>query len=449
MPGMSSDLRDRLKRLGKLGVHTGVTHLKPAPAPAPVVTRPSAGDLWNIELPTPFGPAFVRRTRFPLDHRHGDRPLGLALGLPATAFGDVPGFDARNALFLDTETTGLSGGAGTLAFLVGVGYFDTQNPEPRTQNPELRIQNSELSTQHSGLDTQNPKSQIPNPKSFVVDQFFLPDPAGEAGMLCALDRLIGQKETLVTFNGRGFDAPLLETRFALARIPPALSDKAHLDLLLPSRRLWRYALASRSLGSIEYHILDVRRDQQDIAGFLIPELYREYLKTGRPDDIDRVMYHNLFDVLSMVTLTHRIADALAEPSTPAERLSLAVDCERNGDIARAEAAYRAVLQTEASGAQRSIALRRLARCMKRQKRRADALPMWQELAEQGDANAIRIDALAEIAKHYEWHEGDLTAALNVCQRALRLCDQPALRAEILRRVARLERKLRRAASVQS
>ncbi len=434
---MNNDLRDRLKRLGKLGVHKGVAHLKPvpasAPAPAPIVTRQSSvGDLWNLELPTPFGPAFVRRTRFPLDHRHGDRPLSLALTLPPSAFRDVPGFDARHALFLDTETTGLSGGAGTLAFLVGVGYFDTQNPE-------LGTHHSALGTQHSALGTQNPKS-------FVVDQFFLPDPAGEAGMLCALDRLIGQRQILVTFNGRGFDAPLLETRYALARIPPALSDKAHLDLLLPSRRLWRYALASRSLGSIEYHILDVRRDQQDIAGFLIPELYREYLKTGRPDDMDRVMYHNLFDVLSMVTLASRIADALAEPSTPGERLSVAVDCERVGDIARAEAAYRAVLQDKISGAQRSIALRRLARCLKRQKRRADALSMWQELAEQGDADGIRIDALVEIARHYEWHEGDLTAALTVCQRALTLCDQPAIRAEIAHRVARLERKLRRAAA---
>lgn len=414
---MSSDLRDRLKRLG---VHKGVAHLKPAVQPASQ-SAGLAGDapalpLWNLELPTPFGPAFVRRTRFPLDHRHGDRPLGLALTLPPSAFQDVPGFNARDALFLDTETTGLSGGAGTLAFLVGAGYFEAGD------------------------------GQSPDPTSFVVDQFFLPDPAGEAGMLCALDRLINQRQTLVTFNGRGFDAPLLETRFALARIPPALSDKAHLDLLLPSRRLWRYALASRSLGSIEYHILDVRRDQQDIAGFLIPELYREYLKTGRADDMDRVMYHNLFDVLSMVTLAPRIADALARPSTPGERLSVAVDCERKGDMARAEAAYRALLQDEASGAQRSIALRRLARCMKRQKRRTDALLMWQQLAEQMDAGDMRIEALIEMARHYEWHEGDLSAALTACRRALALCDQPALRAEIAHRVARLERKLRRRAA---
>lgn len=436
MPAVSNDLRDRLKRLGKLGVHKGVTHLKPAPAPT-VNRQSSVGALWNLELSTPFGPAFVRRARFPLDHRHGDRPLGLALTLPPSVFRDVPGFDARDALFLDTETTGLSGGAGTLAFLVGVGYFDTQNPESRTQSPESRIQNSEPGTQNPELGTQNPKS-------FVVDQFFLPDPAGEVGMLCALDRLIDQRQTLVTFNGRGFDAPLLETRYALARIPPALADKAHLDLLSPSRRLWRYALASRSLGSIEYHILNVRRDQQDIAGFLIPELYREYLKTGRADDMERVMYHNLFDVLSMVTLASRIAESLAEPSTPGECLSVGVDCERNGDNARAEAAYRVVLRDKASGAQRSIALRRLARCMKRQKRRADALSMWQELAEQGDTDGIRIDALVEIAKHYEWHVGDLSAALATCERALRLCNEPATRAELARRAARIERKLRRA-----
>ena len=431
---MSNDLRDRLRRLGKLGAHTGapkgVTPLKPAPIaphPSSVVRRPSPTEnLWNLELPTPFGPAFIRRTRYPLDHRHGDRPLGLALMLPPSAFQDAPEFDARDALFLDTETTGLSGGAGTLAFLVGAGYFD------KDEGRRMKDEHDEDS------------SFILPPSSFVVDQFFLPDPAYEPGLLWALDQLVGRHASLVTFNGRGFDVPLLETRFALSRIPPSLSDKAHLDLLLSSRRLWRYALTSRSLSSIEYHLLDVRRDHQDIAGFLIPELYREYLHTGDTTEMERVLYHNLCDVLSMVTLAPHIASTLAEPSTPSEHLSIAVYYERHGDVERAEASYRAVLNDGASELHYGIALRRLARCLKRQNRRADALSFWQQLADQGDYGA-----LIEVAKHHEWQDGDLQAALSLCRRALDRCDQPAVRADIERRAARLERKLNRAQTADS
>jgi len=420
-------LRDRLKRLG---VHKGASQLKPsrpgaaAPKEIPVEApfHPQASQprsqlarqpLWDLEQATAYGTAFIRRTRYPVDHIHGGRALATALSV-ADQFDlvQLTGLaDLRDALFLDTETTGLAGGAGTLAFLVGVGYFETDDGRGTTDNCR--------------------------PSSFVVDQFFLPDPAGEEGMLCALDERIGRHSALVTFNGRGFDVPLLETRYILARIPPALSVKPNLDLLMLSRRIWRNVLTSCSLGSLEYHILDVRRDQQDIPGFLIPQLYRDYLQTRVADDMERVMYHNTFDVLSMVTLASRIVDAMARPSEPAERLSAAMHYERIGDTGRAEEAYRAVLAVPGSPpALCDIALRRLARCLRRQDRRADALSCWMELADQDDA-----PALIELAKHYEWHDADLPQALACAQRALSLADGASVRAEIRHRIDRLNRKL--------
>jgi uncharacterized protein YprB with RNaseH-like and TPR domain len=424
---VSEDLRDRLKRMG---VHKGAGHLKPSPlaaardaeggrtsaqdavpGPGRAPDEPGERPLWDLELRSAFGPAFVRRTTYPVDHRHGGRQLRAALdlghfspgALALQASGLPETIDLSRCVFLDTETTGLAGGAGTLAFLVGMGYF---------------------------VPTQAPGGQ-----SFVLDQFFLPDPLAEQGMLCAVDQLLGRHDGLVTFNGRGFDVPLLETRYALARIPPALSEKPNLDLLLPSRRLWRNALESCSLGSLEYHMLGIRRDQQDIPGFLIPQLYRDYLRTRATADMQRVLYHNAFDVLSMVTLAARIADAVAAPATPAEHLSIAVYYDRLGDDARAEAAYRAAA-SNASDASYAPALRRLAQSLKRRQRPSDALACWHALAEHGDTAA-----LVELAKHFEWRATDLDRALGCARLALRDSQDAQTSAEIRHRIERLERKL--------
>ena len=299
---MNNDLRERLRQLG---VHKGASQLKPAPQtrprpgfehesskPVEYVRAPrlaqAAEPLWNIEHDTEDGPAYVRRTPYPLDHRHGGWALHDALARPPHTLARLnndAAIDLRQALFLDTETTGLAGGSGTLVFLVGVGYFET-------------------ATGH-----------------FVVDQFFLHEPGQEAAMLKALNERVAQHQTLITFNGRGFDVPLLETRFLMSRIPSGLSDLAHLDLLLPARRAWRTQLSSCSLGSLEYHMLDVRRDQQDIPGFIIPQLYRDYLADRNPADMQRVMYHNLHDVLSMVALVTRLSSSVDAPANLGEYLA--------------------------------------------------------------------------------------------------------------------------------
>jgi uncharacterized protein YprB with RNaseH-like and TPR domain len=434
---MSADLRDRLRRLG---VHKGAGQLKPATplrgtardassresgqrrdqgatlgftassASSVLPAIDPAAPLWNLELTTSFGRAFVRRTVFPLSHLHGGSSLQRAFSQPASLLarlgnGATP--DLRAALFLDTETTGLAGGAGTLVFLIGVGYLVKDAGD-----------------------------------AFVVDQYFLPDPVEETGMLCALDQCLNDHGALVTFNGRGFDVPLLETRFTLARIAPSFSDHAHLDLLMPARRVWRLDLGSCSLGSLECHVLNVRRDQQDIPGFLIPQLYREYLHTGNLADMQRVMYHNLHDILSMVTLVTRLCGAIHAPHNPGEYLAAGIYYESAGQLREAEETYRAALEhSTGTGTSRKRIAVRLATCLKQQDRRTEAVPYWLQLADMGD-----VDALIELAKHYEWCEVDLRQAHTCASRALSLSYDSFTRAQINHRIQRLTRKLSRPAN---
>ena len=408
---MSADLRDRLRRLG---VHKGAGHLKPRPGPPsisapPEVTVARRADREDRlvaaleQQQTAFGIAHVRRARYAPNHMHGNRALGLTLD-PEPEFvakfapRRIDAFDVRNTLFLDTETTGLAGGAGTLAFLVGLGYFDAED-------------------------------------HFIIEQYFLKEPAREAAMLVAIDKLVSARTGLVTFNGKAFDIPLLETRFTLSRIAPSFDERDHLDLLMPARRVWRDSIGSCRLSALEAHLLGVERSQQDIAGFLIPQLYREYLQSGSDelnDEMSRVMYHNLHDILSMVTLISRLCDVLARPRDARERVQAGVYYERVGEPQIAEKIYAETLQETGTASTRA----RLARMLKAQKRHADATPHWQALA---DTDSV--DALIELAKHYEWRERDMPQALANALRAQAVCTDPAQSREIEKRVARLRKKI--------
>jgi tetratricopeptide (TPR) repeat protein len=266
----------------------------------------------------------------------------------------------------------------------------------------------------------------------------MPDPNEEAGMLCGLEERLNQHEALVTFNGRGFDVPLLDTRFTLARLPTSLSERVNLDLLIPARRAWRAQLTSCSLGSLEYHMLNVQRTQQDIPGFLIPQMYLDYLRTGDPAEMQRVMYHNLYDILSMVTLVTRLCNAVNAPTQPGELIAAAQYYESMSQFDKAEEAYLAALKADANPT--SLLSRRaaylLANCLKRLERRADAAPYWRQLADAGD-----LTAWVELAKYYEWHAADLAQALACAHSALALARDPFTRNEISHRIERLKRKM--------
>ncbi|MBN1886610.1 MAG: ribonuclease H-like domain-containing protein [Thermoflexales bacterium] len=425
---MSDELR---KKLSRLGIRKGAAQLKPPPPPTRQAMRGQAlRDVSDVldgrEIETPNGPSWIVEDHFNASYRHGSRPLADALELPADVLGRLacadPAWGERDlsrAAFLDTETTGLAGGTGTLAFLVGVGRFKIANR--KSQEGE-----------------------------FQLAQFFLRQPGEEAALLAALSEHVADCEAVVTFNGRGFDLPLLRTRFMLNHQPPALTVP-HLDLLPPARRLWRERLPSCALSSLESHVLDVHRDQVDAPGYLIPQLYFDYLNTGDASALGGVLYHNAQDILSMVTLATRLgglfAEPLAEPSPdPGDLVSLAGWYDELGWPDRAEMMLHAVLDRDAPLTVQAAAWQRLGFLCKHQGRYEDARQAWERLA----ATSQDLTAHVELAKHYEWraHEHDLKKALSWTQVALDRIEtwppgyaRDQVRGELLHRQQRLERKL--------
>jgi uncharacterized protein len=372
-------------------------------------------------LTTAHGRCFVAEETHPPDHHHGDLPLSAFLDLLPEVIAQVGQDDAlasadlRRVCFLDTETTGLSGGAGTMAFVVGLGFFTSFADD------------------------------------FCVHQYFLRDPGDEPAMVEGLAKLLSEFEAIVSFNGRAFDVPIIENRFILARIPPPTASLPHLDLLQPARRLWRHQLLSCRLGVIEQEVLGVLRAQADVPSGDIPRLYRDYLRTGDAREMQRVLYHNAVDILSLVTLAVKLCQAFADPwdeerLSGAEFYGLGRWYAREGQLEETERAYRATLaQTDLSPDLRAKALRDLAYLLKRADRKDEAFAYWQQLALE-----LTDDALAhvELAKYFEWDVGRLSLAAGWTRAALALAESwPAgLRrddalAELRHRLERLERKM--------
>jgi len=418
----SADLRTRLQRIRLQKVKRAL----PPSVPAEVLTQrveahlirqqetEKRASLPGGEIVTPLGAYQLIENRYPLDFVHGPLPLAALLARdPATAArlardDALAGAGLRSLAFLDTETTGLSGGAGTLVFLVGVGA----------------IQEDE----------------------FILRQYFLRDPGEEEAMLTALVQDLAPRTGWVTFNGRAFDLPLLETRLTLNRLRGALGAlraRPHLDLLFPARKLYQGRLASCSLGHIEQHVLNILRDQEDVPGALIPQMYQDYLRTRDASEMHRVIYHNAIDILSMVTLAAHLLEVFAtKVETPnskfqapnskpeAARLKSAIKKLKSEDLLRlarwhdqegrlveAESAYRLALKGKLDLDARREGLTRFAGLLKRQERRAEAVPLWEQWA------SFSLDdpqPCIELAKYYEWHAVDLPKASEWTERALKL-----------------------------
>ncbi len=440
MADKSSDLQAKLRRLGvvkgarqlkssralKPAPPVDESLLRPFPTPQPL-PNPDDDDIQPLEklLPggqlvsTPDGDCFVLDHVYNLDHQHGnDRLADLLEMTPATVAPFVQDarlaqHDFRDFLFLDTETTGLAG-AGTLAFMVGVGFF-----EP---------------TAHG--------------ERFVVRQYFLRDHGDEPALLLLLDELLVQKAGLVSFNGRSFDVPLLEGRYIMNRMPTDLRDRPHLDLLHPARRLWRHRLGSCALGSLEGSLLGLHRSQEDVPGWLIPSLYNNYLRSDDARELVRVFYHNQIDMVSMVTLAARVTRLLSQPDPADHPIDLYSLGRWQADLGLHDAAeqnLRLAAQGDLPLALYHENLHRLALLLKRNGRAAEALPLWQQIAA---TSFDDVSAHEELAKYYEWQTQELPQALLWTEQALNLMaswgrrgqHHPA-QAELAHRLARLERKL--------
>jgi len=325
-------------------------------------------------------------------------------------------------LFLDTETTGLAGGTGTYAFLTGIAWWDS-----------------------GGLQ---------------VEQFFMRDFADEHSVLCELAERIAERPLLVTFNGKTFDWPLLESRFTMTRriAPPKLA--AHLDLLHPARALWRLRLGSVRLVELEREVLDARRlgwyREDDVASALIPQFYFDYLRGGSATPLAGVVRHNQLDLRGLAALFGKINSMLAEQELEEadgrDLFGLSRFLYRRGEAPRAAKICSKAIEAGLPAEHRQQASRELALMAKRCGDHAEAAQLWQAVLT-GSQHAI--EACEQLAIHFERRAKNLAQAIEYAELGLtklyaggqRLRDPYAeariVRQEknLLRRVARLKLRL--------
>ena len=354
--------------------------------------------------------------RYGAGHRHGRVPVAGILPGPA---GSWPGFavlpgapagDTGTLLFLDLETTGLAGGAGTYAFLVGCAWFEGE--------------------------------------AFVVRQFMLTAFTAEAALLAAVEQLAAGFGGLVTYNGKSFDVPLLENRLALHRMPGCLPDLPHVDLLHPARRIWSDP-SGEGGGCRLIHLEASHCGYQrvgDVPGFEIPGRYFDFVRTGDASPLEAVLEHNRLDLLTLAAMTAHASTLLATGAasgTPREQLGVGRLLEAAGRLDDADACFAAAAERAARGTVVYLeALRRLALTRRRLRRYAEAADAWQALFESpGCPPAYAAEAAEALAIHHEHRRRDPARAREFAVRSLRQETGERTRAALEYRLARLERKL--------
>ncbi len=385
---------------------------QPTPAPHPEDFAPLhhfIDEFMSGEVvQTPHGEHFETEKLYARHRRHGSMDISVLAELPddlldSLSEGTVPRCSPTKWAFLDTETTGLATGSGTYAFLVGVGRITADG--------------------------------------FRVRQFFMRDFGEEASLMHALDEHLAQFDVLITYNGKTYDQPLLETRFRMMRRKPPFERLAHLDLLFGARRLWKLRLESCRLVELENQVLGVEREG-DLPGEMIPYVYFEYLRSRQAVRLVPIFHHNAIDILTLACLTGIVPLAFRSPEEAplhhgADWVGLArwlLKAERHEE---ALSLLRRAVERGLSDDLLFHTLWEIAMIEKRLGREAAALAAFTELA--STRNLRRVAALQELAKYYEHRERNYAMALEFTRSALQFEDSEPLR----HRAARLKQRLER------
>ncbi len=383
-----------------------------------------ADTLGGRRLSTKFGECLVIDRRYESDRWHGAIRIGdceladtgslSVLDPSLTASGGTP-----RTIFIDLETTGLSGGAGMVAFLVGCGYFDLG--------------------------------------AFQVRQFLLPSHSGERALLAACAEFFEGADLIVTYNGKTFDVPVMETRWLFHRMQPSLDGVPHFDMLHPARRLWRHDEQGCRLSTLERTLFDVQR-VGDVPGMEIPSRFFHFVRSGDPCPLEPVLEHNRIDLVSLAAVTAHAArlvqDGIPRCRSGAEALALGKVYERAGHADRALACFEhAASDSDAHIDVTAEALYLKARRLRRDRRFVDAAAVWRTILDLRQPRfgrrsellvPLRQVAAEALAVHHEHRERDYAGAKEL---ALLLLEESAqanvrLKADATRhRLARLERKL--------
>ncbi len=356
---------------------------------------------------TPHGQHFETERLWERHRRHGSVEISDLAELPGDLLAPLSGGAIEQAhptrwAFLDTETTGLAGGTGTCAFLIGVGAIE--------------------------------------PAGFRLRQFFMRDYGEEASLLWRLSEHLSRFDVLITYNGKAYDQPLLETRFRLARARHPFDRLEHLDLLFGARRLWKLRLESCRLVELENRILGVEREG-DLPGEMIPYVYFEYLRTKQAFRLVPIFHHNAIDILSLACLTAIVPSAFRSVGEMlrhgADLIGLARWLLANEREEEALALFRRAVGLGLPDHLLFQTLWDIAAMERRLGRKDAALAALAELAE--SRNPFRVRALEALAKHYEHRERNYAMALEMTRSALEIQDTP----EIRRREERLRARLGR------
>jgi len=353
---------------------------------------------------------------YTLGARYGQVMISLGLEIPGKALAKLShdvafeGLSLDSALFLDLETTGLAGGTGTLPFLVGMGYYRDGR--------------------------------------FNVAQYFLSEMGDEGRMVRELGQFFREMDfkSVVTYNGKAFDMPLLETRFALQRERFPLAGLPHLDFLFSARHLWKHRYESCRLSHLAREIVRADRDE-DIPGAEIPIRYFQYIRSGDFSLIEPILYHNQEDILSLLGVVIEGALLFDRGRRPSQDEADAMDlvgigrlCESAGDLERSIELFEKALKGDLS-CEVSVQVRtKLGRHFKKNRAWDKAVPLWQ-----GAAGGDAFSSCRELAMYYEHREKNYEEAIRAAEEGLALAMgvSPQYEQDFRKRLERLKHKVRR------
>ena len=400
-----------VERLNNLGLQKA-SQVKPSNRE---LKRPLEDILSARVVENSLGKVLIVEKTFPFGYKHGDIEFVKEVDTGSIHQAGKLNSQTENIeklVFLDTETTGLSGGTGTIAFLVGLAWF---------QNDGLKLA-----------------------------QLIIDDPAEEPAMLLELSNISETKEAVVSFNGKSFDMPLLKTRYVMNRMPVPFSDWGHLDLLHLSRRLWRNRLESRTLKDLETEILHIPRTDEEVPGWMIPEIYFNYLRTGDGSKLSNVVYHNAMDIVSLAALYLSISnildrDLFSESTNIEDVYAIGKIYQDIGELNKSRSIFEHCLsKTDLDHSIKNDIQSRLALMHKKEKDWEKAILLWQDNGNSGD-----IDACIEMAKYFEHEILDVESALewtlkaenNLEKSSLLRYKKKTIKSALLVRKNRLEKRI--------